>query len=735
MHGVFGKAFFGKKKNLRIKRLLKRFFQFVQKQRAVPIFLIALILCGGCASSGKKAASSNDSGLNTKHSESYLAEALLRNNSALSVEDVFACGKTLLIKFSLTTRESDAVRYFYALSLLDFHAVNGNGAPRSFRVPLEFVSEEEWRKKCEDKEPVQFLESYQWPQLKELLARDLLDQQPNRGISVPFEQEDFVLYYDESAQLSFVPKAQVPQGVEIFKEISPEEVQVQFFSSLKTLMQSEAPNSGVFSRILLSVDSSQEDANPFVYVDLDERIIASLYFSIPSQSPRKKSLVKNGIKTADYLILDSNVFGIVSHPFSSVLRLFYWSKNTALDIVTPQKVVLLDPRPVPPLKENRSNMDLQAFEESLDSLVGKNSASGKMRFLIGGDAFFPRLITALLEAKHSIYFRIFIFDNDDYAVKIADILKAKSKEKGVEVYVLLDRMGQVMGEGKMPDDLPQGFEPPDSLIDYLQKDSHVHVRVTPSSFFKADHIKTIIVDEQIAFTGGMNIGREYRYAWHDLMLELRGPIIRDILKDFDLAWANAGPLGDFEYVVKRKFYRHKKTSSEGFYPIRPLFTRLNHPQIFQAQIQAIKKAQNYIYINNAYFSDDTILRELILARRRGVDVRVILPIASNHEIMNANNVITSNLLFKNGIKVYFYPGMSHVKAAIYDGWLCAGSANFDRLSFRDNKELNLSTTHPSTVNYLKKELFEKDFQKSQLMQAPLDSSWRNFIAEFLAEQL
>ncbi len=60
--------------------------------------------------------------------------------------------------------------------------------------------------------------------------------------------------------------------------------------------------------------------------------------------------------------------------------------------------------------------------------------------------------------------------------------------------------------------LPQGFQPPASIIEYLEEHSDVRVRVQTNSFFTADHVKTIVVDHEVGFVGGMNIVREYRYG-------------------------------------------------------------------------------------------------------------------------------------------------------------------------------------------------------------------------------
>jgi phosphatidylserine/phosphatidylglycerophosphate/cardiolipin synthase-like enzyme len=120
----------------------------------------------------------------------------------------------------------------------------------------------------------------------------------------------------------------------------------------------------------------------------------------------------------------------------------------------------------------------------------------------------------------------------------------------------------------------------------------------------------------------MNIGREYRYDWHDLMMEVSGPVVDQLQFESDKAWARGGLFGDLANAVR--FLRGKKNNAdrEG-YPVRILQTKNFDSQIHKAQIAAIQNAQSHIIIENAYFSDDRTIYELAKARRRGVDVRVI----------------------------------------------------------------------------------------------------------------
>ena len=103
--------------------------------------------------------------------------------------------------------------------------------------------------------------------------------------------------------------------------------------------------------------------------------------------------------------------------------------------------------------------------------------------------------------------------------------------------------------------------------------------------------------------------------------------------------------------------------------------------------------------------------------------------------MDRSNILAANAMFRRGIRVYLYPGFSHVKAAIYDGWACLGSANLDKMSLRVNRELNLATSHKPFVERLERELFLPDFEKSTEMTALLQEHWSYYMAEVLADQL
>ena len=136
-----------------------------------------------------------------------------------------------------------------------------------------------------------------------------------------------------------------------------------------------------------------------------------------------------------------------------------------------------------------------------------------------------------------------------------------------------------------------------------------------------------------------------------------------------------------------------------------------------------------------YFDDETSLRALIRARRRGVDVRVVFPARNDSGIMQSQQSMVANDLVRNGIRVYAYPGMTHVKAAIYDGWACVGSANFDKMSLRVTQELDVAFPIPPPWSRLKRELFDTDFARSHEITQPGATSWFDSLVKAFTDQL
>jgi cardiolipin synthase len=285
--------------------------------------------------------------------------------------------------------------------------------------------------------------------------------------------------------------------------------------------------------------------------------------------------------------------------------------------------------------------------------------------------------------------------------------------------------------------MPAGFRMPSDMAAFLERDSRLSVRLTEMPWFTADHSKVFVFDRRFAHLGGMNIGREYRHEWHDLMVELEGPVVGALHKDFLQAWSHTGLGGDFAYAWR------SLTSTEAFegdkerddyMDVRPLYTLAAEPQIYLAQLEAAKLARRYIYIENTYLFDNLFVAELIRARRRGVDVRVVLPRDSDLGLSDGSNRVTANTLAANGVRVYVFPGMTHVKAAVFDGWACLGSANFNKLSLKSNRETNIATSDPRFVDELLRRVFDADFARSPRLEEALEVRWTDRVAQSIMNQ-
>ena len=416
-------------------------------------------------------------------------------------------------------------------------------------------------------------------------------------------------------------------------------------------------------------------------------------------------------------------------PFSALLRLTFVSVNTVTTTFKPAYSARVEKLPVPPLNDG-PGMDLVAWEAYLDDKT-RASSKGTVDLLIDGDEFFPRFEQAVDAAEESISLRMYIFDNDDFAVSVGELLKRRSNE-GVETKVLLDGIGTIVSTIEQQESLPADHVPPKSVRKFLEEDSRVDVRQAQNPWLTGDHVKTVIIDGQIAFTGGMNIAREYRHEWHDMMLELHGPVVDVLQHEFNKAWAHAGFFGDFAYA-RAAAQRQPAVADDVGYPLRTLYTRTEDAEIYRVQRKAMQRAQRYVYVQNPYFTDDVMLYELARARKRGVDVRVIIPLETDRGLITRNNVLAANALLRNGVRIYIYPGMSHVKAALFDDWACLGTANWDRWSLYLNKELNIATSEPAVVQALRKRLFEEDFETAVELTEEIPERWSDYLYEIFGD--
>ena len=570
----------------------------------------------------------------------------------------------------------------------------------------------------------------EWTEVLKRTIAPLVPPREGQGILLFIQNYETVLLRRADGTPDLVLLKNAPGNIDIVGKIEAAQFDLMVNEQLKKMV---AAAGEPYTRFLLRMDGVP--ASPYIYVDTEKN--ANIQLQLPDYYELRKEMTSLGFSVSFVysFFVKSHLFSTLKAPFTTLHRLAAFGTSTIYTALPPYA---RDLKEIPPLNTSGEEMDLKDFNRWLDKKISKQNYKAFVTLLIDGEEFFPHFQLAMQRAKESIFTTVYIFMADPYGLSLADIMKARANE-GIDVRVVVDELNTVLNSGKNPElKTSETFIMPKYITSYLRKDSKVQARTHLNPWGTFDHSKVYIVDRKLAYTGGMNIGQEYRYTWHDMMVALEGPVVGKLVKNFYENWSFTGWGGDYAAAYRKLFSKRSRDvnrAAPGMIDVRLMYTKPHDSEIFEAQREAIRRAKKRIYIQNAYFSDDRIIKELIEARGRGVDVRVILPGKNDVGIMDVNNRAMANKLLKNGVRVYFYNGMSHVKAALYDGWAVVGSSNFDKMSLYINKEMSLGISDPAFVNELTHRLFEKDFANSEELTEPLDIAWTYSIVTALTNQL
>ncbi|HEX9183020.1 MAG TPA: phospholipase D-like domain-containing protein, partial [Burkholderiales bacterium] len=422
----------------------------------------------------------------------------------------------------------------------------------------------------------------QWDALLADLFASLAPPAQDQVTLVTVQGRDIVFHRDAGGSMRVYPHERKPATLTVARTITEPELAAQALARLRALPESEAP------RLYATGDPGTGGS----YVLLDPASGRSVLVA-PVAAPDRAAgvaAVGTSLNLAQSLLLQSHIFAPLMHPVASTSQF--------LSHLTQSLVVAL-PRPASapaeiPRLSSAQPMDAAAFDRRLDGMVSSRAYAGRMQLLVDGDAFFTRLVQAVQDARQSVDIRVYIFDRDDFALRIADLLKARSRE--VRVRVLVDELGTIGAGGGSQAPYPYYRGPagtPVSIVTYLQDGAAVEARAQPNPFLTSDHTKVTLVDGERAFVGGMNIGYQYRYVWHDLMVEAEGPIVRRLARDFDAAWARAVP---GIVLPDRRAPEAEPPAMRDAFGVRPLYTQPGNPEILQAQLAAIRAARQSIWI-------------------------------------------------------------------------------------------------------------------------------------------
>ena len=316
----------------------------------------------------------------------------------------------------------------------------------------------------------------------------------------------------------------------------------------------------------------------------------------------------------------------------------------------------------------------------------------RVELLENGEAFFPRVMQLIGEARVSIYVETFILADDDVGKALQQALIAAAK-RGVSVDVLADGFGS---DRLSPEFLSGLADAGVRMHLYEPRARFVGLR---TNVFRRMHRKITIIDARIAFLGGINYCSEQLIesgpeAMLDYAVEVEGPVVADIVA-FVESSATSPEVGLF------RRWRRKAKSAPADLPPRgegarvTFLTRDNYhhrSDIEREYLRAISGAKHEVLIANAYFFPGyRLLRELRRAVRRGVEVKVIVQGRADMRIVTVVLQWLYHYIVPQGIHVLEYCARPmHAKVAtIDDRWSTVGSSNLDPLSLALNLEANL----------------------------------------------
>lgn len=317
---------------------------------------------------------------------------------------------------------------------------------------------------------------------------------------------------------------------------------------------------------------------------------------------------------------------------------------------------------------------LKYLNNYLNYPVSKNNV---VKYYKTGEEFFDDYLENLKSAKKYIFLEYFIISNEGIMwTQILNILKEKAKN-GVEVRVMYDDMGCLPL-------LPENYQK------YLESLNIKCIVFNKLKMFKGifmnnrDHRKITVIDGKIAYTGGLNLADEYinnkvKYGyWKDNAIRLQGDSVWNLIIMFLTLW-NSYNKEDQNYL---KFKNNDESiiKSNGYisaYASVPINGILEGEDVY---LSIINKATRYVYITTPYLIIDTdMINSILLAIKRGVDVRIIIPGIPDKKIVYELTKSYVKNLVDGGVKVYTYtPGFIHSKIFISDDHIATiGTINLD----------------------------------------------------------
>ncbi len=329
----------------------------------------------------------------------------------------------------------------------------------------------------------------------------------------------------------------------------------------------------------------------------------------------------------------------------------------------------------------------ELYDRAFTRATGSRRIEGNaVRLLRDAAENYPAWLAAIGAATRSILFESYLFVDDRVGREFTAALAARARA-GVHVRVVYDCLGS-RGSGALWEDLRRagaqvrGFNP-------FRFDS-------PLGWLSRDHRKSIVIDGRVGFVSGVCISARWcgnparRYEpWRDTGIELRGPAVAELEQAFALVWLACG---DSPLDV-RDIAAVEADPPAGEMAVRVIAGTPTTAGVFRIDQVVAATARRYLWLTDAYFVGvSPYVQALCAAARDGIDVRLLVPGASDIPAVQALSRAGYRPLLAAGVRVFEWNGtMMHAKTAVADGvWARVGSTNLNFASWIQNWELDIA---------------------------------------------
>ncbi|EJR11845.1 cardiolipin synthase [Bacillus cereus] len=338
------------------------------------------------------------------------------------------------------------------------------------------------------------------------------------------------------------------------------------------------------------------------------------------------------------------------------------------------------------------------------------------KLLTNGDQTFTNIIQAIENATHHIHIQYFIYRADEIGTKIRDALIKKAKS-GITVRFLYDGIGSNLLRNRFLQPMK------DAGIEVVAFDP-IRSPWPLETVNYRNHRKIVIVDGEIGFTGGLNVGDEYLGRskkfpiWRDSHLRIEGKALYKLqavfLEDWLYASSSLNTYSWNQFMNTKYFPDRENPHAEGAVQIVASGPSSDDTSIRNTLLAVIGSAKKSIWIATPYFiPDQETLTLLRLSAIAGIDVRILYPGKRDRIMSDQASQSYFTPLLKAGASIYSYKdGFMHAKIVLVDDKIATiGTANMDVRSFELNYEIISVLYESKTVLDIKRD-FEKDFNYS-----------------------